>query len=1089
VNTAPRASPFVGLFDTFTTRTSSSPSLLRSQGITPAPIVPVPAVSPDVVSPRVVVSNEYDVDASATPTESKPVSESLGQDLPHTRRGGNIRAIPQSALWAARRLKEDKLPESAIAVLRCWTHNRRLREVTYELIDTLNAMDDEHVIQALYELAQPMYYARSSGRCRQTTLSVVLQTMEFPRRSIPVDALLDSGCTGSCIDEDFVRRNGISTRKTALPIPVYNADGSANSNGSITEFVDIAMTIGDHEEKIALAVAKLGTASLFIGHEWLQFHNPSVDWATSTVTMDRCPHLCKLMQEQDADHDEGSGDPLDLPEIEEGERLFAMDWDGYIKEGSTHIRATSTHSSAIAQEQAKEKKEQTFAERVPHVYHDFRDLFDKDDFDKLPDRRPWDHVIELIKGARPVDCKVYPLTLAEQEELNKFLEENLRTGRIRPSKSPMASPFFFIKKKDGSLRPVQDYRKLNDMTIKNRYPLPLIQELLDKLKGARYFTKLDVRWGYNNVRIAEGDEWKAAFRTNVGLFEPTVMFFGLTNSPATFQAMMNELFRDLIHAGKVVVYLDDILIFTKTLEEHRKVTREVLRILRENKLYLKPEKCEFERSSIEFLGMIVEEGRVRMDPAKVKAVSEWATPTRKKDLQSFLGFCNFYRRFIKDFSRIARPLHRLTGDVPWEWSSEQQLAFDELKHRITAEPVLAIPTDDGEFRVEADSSNYATGAVLSQQGADGKWHPIAYHSKSLSEAERNYEIYDKELLAIMLALEEWRQYLLGARKSFEIWSDHQNLTYFREAKRLNRRQARWFTEMQEYFFTLHHKPGATMGRPDAILRKAGLEKGENDNSDIVMLKPELFRVLLRATALDFEGEDRSIIHRIQDCTAPREESVVKSPLLKNPSWKEHPDGLLTHRDHIYVPPDKALRADIMKAHHDMPITGHLGRFKTQELITRTYWWPGIRRNVMHYVEGCQACQRVKYTRQSPHARLQPNEVPTRPFEVISMDFVGPLPECQGFNMVLNVNCHFSKRVICIPCRNDTDSEQLAQLFHDHVYAEHGLPRKIISDRGSVFVSKFTRALMDQLGIQGNPSTAYHPQTDGLTERYNQEMKS
>ena len=241
------------------------------------------------------------------------------------------------------------------------------------------------------------------------------------------------------------------------------------------------------------------------------------------------------------------------------------------------------------------------------------------------------------------------------------------------------------------------------------------------------------------------------------------MFFGLINSPAMFQAMMNKLFRDLIHAGIVVVYLDDILIVTKTLEEHRRVTREVLRILCENKLYLKPEKCEFEQSSIEYLGMIVEEGRVRMDPAKVKAVAEWAVPRKKKELQSFLGFCNYYRRFIRDFSHIARPLHRLTGDVPWEWTLEQQLAFEELKLRITSDPVLIIPNDDNPFRVEADASNFATGAVLSQQAADGKWHPVAFFSKSLNEAERNYEIYDKELLAIMLALEEWRQYLLGAR--------------------------------------------------------------------------------------------------------------------------------------------------------------------------------------------------------------------------------------------------------------------------------------------------------------------------------------
>ncbi|VDC02739.1 unnamed protein product [Peniophora sp. CBMAI 1063] len=481
----------------------------------------------------------------------------------------------------------------------------------------------------------------------------------------------------------------------------------------------------------------------------------------------------------------------------------------------------------------------------------------------------------------------------------------------------------------------------------------------------------------------------------MGLFEPTVMFFGLTNSPATFQAMMNELFRDLIHESVVVV----------------------LCILRENKLYLKPEKCEFEQTKIEYLGMIVEEGHVRMDSAKVKAVAKWAIPTHKKELQSFLGFCNFYRRFIKDFSHVARPLHRLTGDVPWEWGVEQQLAFEELKLRVISEPVLAIPVGNSPFRVEADASDFATGAVLSQKAADGKWHPV------------------------------------------------------------------------EYDFTLHHKPGGLMGRPDALSRKAEHERGENDNQDIVLLKPEFFRVLLRATALDFAGEDEPTIRRIKDCTVKREESVELALLIKNPCWKEHADGLLTHDDRIYVSPDEALRADIIKAHHDSLMAGHPGRYKTEELITRTYWWPSIRKNVGHYVAGCQLCQRIKYRQESPHAPLQPNKTLTRPFEVISMDFVGPLPECEGFNMVLNISDYFSRHVICIPCSDTTDSGQLAQLFYDHVYSKHGLPRKIITDRGSTFISSFTCALMDQLGIVGNPSTAYYLQTDGLTEHYNQELKT
>ena len=207
----------------------------------------------------------------------------------------------------------------------------------------------------------------------------------------------------------------------------------------------------------------------------------------------------------------------------------------------------------------------------------------------------------------------------------------------------MASPFFFVKKKSGDLRPTQDYRQLNDMTVKNRYPLPLIRELIDKLKGAKWFSKLDVQWGYNNVRIKEGDQWKAAFRTNLGLFEPTVMFFGLTNSPATFQMFMNTILKDLIYQGSVIVYLDDILIFSQDIHKHRAIVNEVLHILQENQLCVKPEKCEFEQTSVEYLGVIVESGTIRMDPAKVRAVTEWRTPTNKKELQTFLGFVNFYR--------------------------------------------------------------------------------------------------------------------------------------------------------------------------------------------------------------------------------------------------------------------------------------------------------------------------------------------------------------------------------------------------------------------------------------------------------------
>lgn len=337
------------------------------------------------------------------------------------------------------------------------------------------------------------------------------------------------------------------------------------------------------------------------------------------------------------------------------------------------------------------------------------------------------------------------------------------------------------------------------MTIQNRYPLPLVLELMDKLKGAKYFTKLDVRWGYKNVRIKEGDEWKAVFITNCGLFEPTVMFFGLTNSPATFQNMMNDIFRELLLTGHVIIYMDDILIFSEDLATHQLITRKVLSLLQENNLFLKPEKCSFEALEVEYLGVVISQGQLKMDLKKIDAILSWQTPKSKKDMQQFLGFVNFYCRFVWNFAKTARPLYRLCGSNPWSWSSTENDAFSSLRDSVATGPTLAIPLDDGPFLVEADSSGYATGAVLSQL-QNGSWRPVAFYSKSLSDVKRNYDIHDRELLSIMRALSEWQKYLHGS--PFEIHSDHKNLQYFMSNQKLNRRQAHWALELSEFNFSL-----------------------------------------------------------------------------------------------------------------------------------------------------------------------------------------------------------------------------------------------------------------------------------------------
>jgi len=397
----------------------------------------------------------------------------------------------------------------------------------------------------------------------------------------------------------------------------------------------------------------------------------------------------------------------------------------------------------------------------------------------------------------------------------------------------MAAPVFFIKKKDGSLQLVQDYRALNSMTVKNKYPFPLISELVSQLRGARYFTKLDVHWGFNNVRIKPGDEWKAAFWTN-------------------------------LVEGIMVVYLDNILIFTRMEKEHAKAIKRVLQVLQEHKLFLRPEKCEFCKEQIEYLGLVISENKVSMDPVKVAGVREWPTLENKTDVQAFLGFVNFYRRFIRDFSAKARPLFNLTcSEQVWTWSGKEQTAFEDLKTAVTIALVLMSPQDSKPFRVEADSSDFATGAVLSQQStADGKWHPVAFYSKSLSSVEWNYEIHDKEMLAIIRALEEWRHFLEGAIHPVEIWTDHKNLEYFMMAKKLNRRQARWSLHLARFDFLLHHCPGCTMGKPDALSRRADHGNGASDNENIVLLQPE-FLTVCTLEGVELAGIEQKILSNIQ----------------------------------------------------------------------------------------------------------------------------------------------------------------------------------------------------------------------------------
>ena len=905
--------------------------------------------------------------------------------------------------------------------------------------------------------------------------------------------MIDCGATTKFLHRRFVEENRVRTRKLGKPIPLYNIDGTENRDGTISEVAVLDMTVDNHQEKVVFVVTDIGDEDVIIGLDWLREHNPEIDWERGSLRLSRCPDTCPsnrkapepvrvetrdtevrltarrdskrvrkvkkvgriratVMVEEASEDDDWTPPLAYLPEWDGTESALIDAWvNGTTLRGAPQlfVNASYTYSQQLAEQEYQKKEVRPLKEIVPERYHDFLDVFSKEKAERLPDHRPYDHAIELVPDARMFHSKVYPLSPNEQVELDKFINENVAKGYIQESKSPLSSPFFFVKKKDGSLRPVQDYRRLNEITIKNRYPLPLISDLMDRLKKAKYFTKLDIRAGYNNIRIKPGDEWKAAFVTNRGLYEPNVMFFGLANSPSTFSAFMNDIFKDLIILGKVAIYLDDILIFTDDLDEHRKITREVLRRLREHDLYLKPDKCEFERDKVEYLGVLISQDCVEMDPVKVKGIAEWPVPQNASDVRKFRGFANFYRRFIKDFSQICKPLDRLTGNAPWQWGPDEQNAFDELKRRFMDSPVLTMYDPDRNTRLEVDASGYATGAVLSQEGDDGKWHPVAFHSESMSDAERNYEIYDKEMLAIIRALQTWRHYLEGLPSKFTIWSDHKNLEYWRTAQNLTRRQARWALYLSRFDFVIVHKPGTSNGKADALSRRPDHQHDDSDdNQGRILLSPERFRILAAKRGHMSLVPEKSLLRRIRECSD--RDQVVVDALQKldklGPArlqsdlvdWNVEQD-LLLYRGKVYVPKDQSLRADLVRLHHDSPLAGHPGQWKTVELVSRNYWWPGMVKFIKDYVDTCDACRRAKTFHGKTQGYLQPNEIPEGPNQIITTDLITGLPDVDGQNAIQLMVDRFTKRLHLVTCSEDIDTEGIADNFICEHICFSGLP--------------------------------------------------
>ena len=464
----------------------------------------------------------------------------------------------------------------------------------------------------------------------------------------------------------------------------------------------------------------------------------------------------------------------------------------------------------------------------------------------------------------------------EKEEVQEFVEKQLRKGYIRPSKSPQTLPVFFVEKKDRKKQIVQDYQYLNKETVKDNYPLLLISNLIDTMETKRMFTKIDLRWGYNNVQIKEGDKQKATFTIYLGVYEPTIIFSGLTNLLATFQAMMNDILRDMINTGEVAAFMDNVLVGTEDKKRHDKIVEEMLRKMKENNLYIKPEKCIQKVKEIDFLGLVIGSGGIKIQEEKVAEVLEWLKPKIVKEVQKFLGLANYYRKFVKDFTKIAKSMHKLVRkDKKWNQGKQQEKAFKQLKQVFTTQLVLVVPDLDKEMRVEVDTSEYVTGGVLFMKCKDKKQRPVAFISKLLNEMEQNYKIHDREMLAIIRCLDKWRHLLKGAQNKFEIWSDHKNLEYFMSSQKLNCRQARWALYLSRFDFMLKHVLGSSMEKANSLSRRLDQQKGvERNNKNRTLLKREWLKIrAMQVVEVMIEGVD--LLEKIRGSEA-RDNEVIKA---------------------------------------------------------------------------------------------------------------------------------------------------------------------------------------------------------------------
>jgi hypothetical protein len=611
----------------------------------------------------------------------------------------------------------------------------------------------------------------------------------------------------------------------------------------------------------------------------------------------------------------------------------------------------------------------------PSIPQDLQRIIDKhskvfEDIPKgLPPTRNHDHEIHLIPGSVPPNIRPYRYPYAQKSEIERMVEEMLEVGIIRPSQSSYSALVVMVFKKDSSWRMCPDYREINKITIKDKFPIPVIDELLDELHGAIYFTKLDLCLGYHQIRMKEEDIPKTAFRTHQGHYEFLVMPFGLTNAPSTFQGLMNSIFKPFLQKF-VSVFFDDILIYSKSWEDHVQHVDKVLQLLKEQQLYAKPSKCFFGVKEVEYLGHIVSHEGVKVEPNKIKAMMDWSIPKTLKNLRGFLGLTGYYHKFVRNYGRIAAHLMTLTKKDSFSWTPEATKSFEQLKEVMCKALVLTTPDFTKTFIVECDASGNGIGVVLMQEG-----RPLAFESRPLKGKDLHKPIYEKEMMAILHALKKWRPYLIG--RHFKVKTDHDSLKYFLEQRLSSEEQQKWVTKILGYDSEIVYKKGKQNVVADALSRKD--EDVEAFLYAISIIQPDWI-----IEARDEWKNDKKVwtlIQRLQQDSSASDKFTWKNDSL----W---------YKDRLYLCKNSQLKQKVLLELHTSPVGGHSGFLKTYYRVKKDFFWDGLKTNVQRFVVECLVCQQNKVETIKTPGLLQPLSIPSQRREEVSMDFITGLPKSE-----------------------------------------------------------------------------------------------